>query len=346
MSEARAPLLRVEGLRKSFAIRKGLLQRAVGSVRAVDGVSFRVEERETLGLVGESGCGKTTTGRALLRLVPADGGRIEFRSTALAPEGESERVVDVIGASDVEMKRLRREMQIVFQDPFSSLNPWMAVEEIIAEPLVVHRVGSPSERASRVEGLLESVGLSRELARRHPHELSGGQRQRVGIARALALEPRLIVADEPVSALDASVQAQVLNLLLDLQDERGLSFVLIAHDLAVVRHMSDRIAVMYLGRIVETADADELCERPLHPYTEALMASVPVPDPDHALRAALPEGDVPSASSPPTGCAFHPRCPYAEDVCRSERPELVEAGGGHLVACHLADTLDLRPLGH
>ncbi len=343
---ASAHLLEVRNLSKFFTLRKGMLQRAAGHVRAVDDVSFFVDDGETLGLVGESGCGKTTTGRALLRLVPPSAGEILFKSTQLAREGEAPRLIDVATATEKELKVLRREMQIIFQDPFSSLNPRMNVGQIVSEPLDVQRIGRQDERRDRVGSLLESVGLNAKDARRYPHEFSGGQRQRIGIARALALEPRLIVADEPVSALDASIQAQVLNLMLDLQNEHGLAFVLIAHDLAVVRHISDRIAVMYLGRLVELASTDALFESPQHPYTEALMAAVPIPDPDRerAKDTGL-LGDVPSATSPPVGCHFHPRCRYAEDICKTESPPLREIQEGHTVACHLADTIELRSFG-
>jgi len=337
-------LLEVRNLTKTFDVRKGFAQRLAGSVRAVDDISFSVEDGETLSLVGESGCGKTTTGRALLRLVQPDSGQILFKSQRLAPKGEAYRQVDIAAATPAELKALRREIQVIFQDPFSSLNPRMTVGEVVAEPLEVQEFGARSEHPARVAMLLESVGLSANDSKRYPHEFSGGQRQRIGIARALALEPRLIVADEPVSALDASIQAQILNLMLDLQEQRGLAFVFIAHDLAVVRHISDRIAVMYLGRLVEVADTDTLFGNPRHPYTEALMDAVPVPDPDRQ-RSKMPGlgGDVPSATNPPSGCHFHPRCRYAEEVCKTDTPPLESSGADHFVACHLADSLELQP---
>ena len=344
MQESENMLLEVRNLKKSFPVRKGLLNRVVDQVRAVDGVSFDIGHGETLGLVGESGCGKTTTGRAILRLTEPTGGDIIFRSRRQARAGETHLEIDVAAASPEQLRALRCEMQIIFQDPFSSLNPRMNIGDIVAEPLKVQGVSNVSARRDQVAGLLESVGLRRDQMNRHPHEFSGGQRQRVGIARALALEPRLIVADEPVSALDASVQAQVLNLLMDLQEERGLSYLFIAHDLSVVRHISDRVAVMYLGRLVEMTGTDELFANPLHPYTEALMSAVPIPDPDRQAERIILNGDVPSPVDPPSGCYFHPRCRYAEDICRTETPPFDDAGGGHFVACHLADSLSLRPL--
>jgi oligopeptide/dipeptide ABC transporter ATP-binding protein len=337
-------LIEVRNLEKSFPLRKGLLQRVVDQVRAVDNVSFHIGHGETLGLVGESGCGKTTTGRSILRLIEPSGGDIVFRSRRLALDDEPYRKIDVRAAAPEQLRALRREMQIIFQDPFSSLNPRMDIGDIVAEPLKVQGVSNGSERRDQVAALLDAVGLTRDQMKRYPHEFSGGQRQRIGIARALALEPQLIVADEPVSALDASVQAQVLNLLMDLQEERGLSYLFIAHDLSVVRHISDRVAVMYLGRLVEMTGTDELFANPLHPYTEALMSAVPVPDPDRQTERIILKGDVPSPIDPPSGCHFHPRCRYAEDICRTETPPHNDAGGGHYVACHLSDSLSLRPL--
>ena len=331
-------LLDVRHLEKSFPVREGLLQRVVAKVKAVDDVSFTIDAGETLGLVGESGCGKTTTGRAILRLVEPDGGEIIYNKRAShdVPDVPDVHDIDVRAATPSELKTLRREMQIIFQDPFSSLNPRMTVADIIGEPLEVQRMCYARERDARVGELLEAVGLSRDQMYRYPHECSGGQRQRIGIARALALEPRLIVADEPVSALDASVRAQVLNLLMDLQEELGLAYLFIAHDLSVVRHISDRVAVMYLGRLVEMSETEELFENPLHPYTEALMSAVPVPDPDHQTDRIILTGDVPSPVNPPSGCYFHPRCRHAEDVCKTETPTYRDVGKHHYVACHLA----------
>ncbi len=336
-------LLEVRNLKKSFPVRKGILRRVVDQVMAVDDVSFSISHGETLGLVGESGCGKTTTGRTILRLIEPSGGNIVLHSSRLAPDGKTDRGIDVTTAPPDQLRALRREMQIIFQDPFSSLNPRMNIGDIVREPLKVQGVSSVSERREQVADLLESVGLTRDQMKRYPHEFSGGQRQRIGIARALALNPQLIVADEPVSALDASVQAQVLNLLMGLQEERGLSYLFIAHDLAVVRHISDRVAVMYLGRLVEMTDTDELFANPFHPYTEALMSAIPIPDPDRQVERIILGGDVPSPADPPSGCHFHPRCRYAEDICRTEAPPYGDVGGGHYVACHLADSLNLRP---
>jgi len=320
-------LLRVEGLEVHFPVRSGvLLQKQVGSVRAVDGVSFALNRGETLGLVGESGCGKSTTALAILRMVTPTAGRILF-------EGE-----DIARHDAPSMRRVRHRMQMVYQDPYGSLNPRMKVRDIVGEPLVVH--GQARDKAryrTRVRELLEMVGLLPDMAERYPHEFSGGQRQRIGIARALALEPSLVICDEPVSALDVSIQAQVVNLFKDLQDRLGLTYLFIAHDLSVVRHVSDRIAVMYLGRIVEVASRDELYREPLHPYTQALLAAVPLPDPE--LEAARPQqliaGEVPSAMNPPAGCRFHPRCPRAMAECGAVVPELREVSPGRAVACHL-----------
>ncbi|MGA8379895.1 MAG: dipeptide ABC transporter ATP-binding protein [Stellaceae bacterium] len=321
------PLLSVRGLVKHFPVRKGLFQRVVGQVHAVDGISFDIAPGETLGLVGESGCGKSTAGKAILKLIEPTAGEIHVDG------------VRVDRLSRHRMRPYRRQLQVVFQDPYSSLNPRLKIRDIIGEPLVNFGVSGGSELADRVASLALKVGLRADALARFPHEFSGGQRQRVGIARALALNPRLIVCDEPVSALDVSVQAQVINLLGDLQQELGLSYLFVAHDLAVVEHISRRIAVMYLGKIVELADKAALFTRPQHPYTEALLSAVPVPDPDPeiARRRIILKGDVPSPIDPPSGCRFHTRCPYAFARCVEEEPQMREVFPGHHVACHLRD---------
>ena len=318
------PLLEARHVKKYFPIRKGVLQREVGRVHAVDDVSFAVREGETLGLVGESGCGKSTLGRTLVRLLEPTDGEIIFQGKPIQSLGVRR------------LRPLRREMQMVFQDPYASLNPRKRVGTIVSDPMRIHDLGNRAEQKRRVGEILETVGLSPEHYNRFPHEFSGGQRQRIGIARALALRPKLIIADEPVSALDVSIQSQMLNLLEDLQNEFQLTYIFIAHDLGVVRHVSDRIAVMYLGKIVELSPAEELSTRPSMPYTEALLSAVPIPDPDLAetRERIVLEGDVPSPINPPSGCRFHPRCRYATDVCKQVEPPLVDYGNGHLAACH------------
>ncbi|HAI85715.1 MAG TPA: peptide ABC transporter substrate-binding protein [Firmicutes bacterium] len=317
-------LLHVENLVKHFPIMQGtIVQRQVGVVRAVDGLSFDVHRGETLGLVGESGCGKSTTGKLIMGLERPTSGEITFDG------------LDIVGMSKKGLRAVRREMQIVFQDPFASLNPRMSVAQIIGEPFRIHRVCQKSERERCVLELLEQVGLDRSYSSRYPREFSGGQRQRIGVARALALNPKLIICDEPVSALDVSVQAQVINLLQDLQQERGLTYILIAHDLGVVKHVSDRVAVMYLGQIVELASTSALYSAPRHPYTQALMAAIPIPDPKAKRDRALLEGDVPSPINPPSGCRFHPRCSSARQICRQMEPEFTNLGDGHYCACHV-----------
>jgi oligopeptide/dipeptide ABC transporter ATP-binding protein len=320
-----APLLDVKELRKHYPVRRGLFSRVSGYVYAVDGISFTIAEGETLGLVGESGCGKSTAGKTILKLIEPTSGTIRVRGEAIE------------GLSRHEMRRWRRDLQVVFQDPYSSLNPRLSAGDIVAEPLRNYGIASGAELKDRVAALFQKVGLRGDQIARFPHEFSGGQRQRIGIARALALNPKLIVCDEPVSALDVSVQAQVINLLMDLQREFGLSYLFIAHDIAVVEHICHRIAVMYLGKIVELTDRRSLFSMPLHPYTEALLSAVPVPDPKAKKKRIILTGDVPSPINPPSGCRFHTRCPYAFDRCRVEEPAMREVRPGHHVACHLRE---------
>ena len=332
------PLLEVRNLRKFFPIRKGFARRVVGQVRAVDDVSFVIDEGETLGLVGESGCGKTTTARCILRAMAPSAGEILFRTR----EG---RVVDLAPLAREEVRPLRPEIQMIFQDPYGSLNPRMTLFDNVGEPLLVNGLRDRRARTDRVAELLRLVGMRPEFMHRFPHAFSGGQRQRIGIARALATEPRLVVADEPVSALDVSVQAQVLNLLLELQERLHLTYLFVAHDLSVVKHISDRVAVMYVGQLVETATTVEIFSRPRHPYTAALMRAVPVPDPRVPSGDVALQGDVPSPANPPSGCYFHPRCPFAVEVCRTEPPALREVGPGHFARCHRAEELSLEGIG-
>lgn len=316
-------LLQVRDLKKHFPIRKGLFRKQVGLIKSVDGVSFDIQKGETLGIVGESGCGKSTTGRSILRLIEPTEGEILF-------EG-----VDIRKLSDEEMRSFRTNMQIIFQDPYASLDPRWTIQRTLEEPLRTHRQMSEGELKERVEELLETVGLSSYHAERYPHEFSGGQRQRIGIARALALNPKFIVCDEPVSALDVSIQSQVLNLMLDLQEQFSLTYMFISHDLSVVKFISSRVGVMYLGKLVELAPTDELFAEPLHPYTKALMSAIPIPDPEAKRERIVLTGDVPNPASPPSGCAFHTRCPVAMDVCRTNQPKWQEVSAGRYVACHL-----------
>ena len=320
------PLLDVKNLKMHFPLTQGIIfQRKVGAVQAVDGVSFSVKRGETLGLVGESGCGKSTTGRAILQLYKPTDGNVIFNGS------------DLTTLDSTQMRKMRRHLQMIFQDPYASLNPRMTVGNIVSEPMQIHKLVAKNERTQRVQELLQTVGLNPYFANRYPHEFSGGQRQRIGIARALAANPDFIVCDEPVSALDVSIQAQIVNLLEDLQEQFGLTYLFIAHDLSVVRHISDRVAVMYLGKIVEMADRNELYDTPLHPYTKALLSAVPIPDPviEKQRERIILTGDVPSPINPPSGCHFHTRCPYVMDVCKKVDPIFAEQGSGHFVACHL-----------
>ena len=338
MDDPNQNILEVKNLKMYFPIHRGLLQTVVGQVKAIDGITFSLREREVLGLVGESGCGKTTVGRTILRLYNPTGGEIRFRR-------ENGEWVDIANIKLHEMKPLRREMRMIFQDPFSSLNPRLTVKDIISEPLEIHNVAHGKEAERRVAELMKAVGLNPAYMRRYPHEFSGGQRQRIGLARTLSLNPRLVIADEPVSALDVSVQAQVLNLMKGLQTDLGLTLIFIAHDLSVVEHISDRIAVMYVGKIVEMTETERLLRAPLHPYTEALLSAIPPADPDiHPNRISL-QGEVPSPANPPSGCIFHPRCNYAKPDCKEKEPILTEIAPGHFVSCHYANELRLRGIG-
>ncbi len=334
-------LLDVKGLKKYFPIQRGILRRTVGYVKAVDDVSFFVREGETLGLVGESGCGKTTAARTIIRLYEPTAGEVHFKTNRFSADGRP-KMVNLLELDREQMKLVRQEIAMIFQDPVGSLNPRMSVFDIVAEPLVIHGKGTGPETEETVIQLLERVGLRPEHMRRYPHEFSGGQRQRIGIARALALRPRLVFCDEPVSALDVSIQAQTLNLLQDLQADFNLAYVFVAHDLSVVQHISDRVAVMYVGKVVEMADAEELYLNPLHPYTEALLSAVPKPDPLYKSERILMQGDVADPSNPPPGCYFHPRCQYAGDICSKQTPEFRELKPDHWVACHRADELTLK----
>jgi oligopeptide transport system ATP-binding protein len=322
-------LVQVNNLKKHFPIMRGIMRRQVGAVQAVDGVTFDIYKGETLGLVGESGCGKSTTGRTILQLLEPTAGQVTY-------EGK-----DLTGLNKSELRKSRREMQMIFQDPYASLNPRMSVGGIIGEPLQIHNIGTSKTRKDRIKELMGLVGLNPFFINRYPHEFSGGQRQRIGIARALATNPAFIVADEPISALDVSIQAQVVNLMDDLKEELGLTYLFIAHDLSMVRYISDRVAVMYLGRIVELSDRDSVFERPLHPYTQALLSAIPIPDPEkeEKRQRLILEGDVPSPANPPRGCRFHPRCRYATEICSEEDPEFRDLGNGvqHMTACHHAE---------
>jgi peptide/nickel transport system ATP-binding protein len=334
MREESPNLLEVKGLKKYFPIQRGLLRRTVAYVKAVDGVSFFIKEGETLGLVGESGCGKTTTGRCIVRVIEPTAGEILFREN-----GQMVRVNDLKAG---ELKEFRKNMQMIFQDPYSSLNPRMTVLELVAEPLIAHRIAKGREMEDRVAEALVSVGLKVEYLRRYPHSFSGGQRQRIGIARALVQRPKLIVCDEPVSALDVSVQSQILNLLQDLQENFHLTYLFVAHDMSVVRHISSRVAVMYVGKLVELAETEELLGNPKHPYSEALLSAIPRPNPHYDMNRIILSGEAADPANPPSGCVFHQRCRYAQSICSEQVPPLVEVGKDHYAACHFSDTLNLQ----
>lgn len=316
------PLLEIKSLKKHYETKKGFWGKS-SFVRAVDGIDLTIYEGETVSIVGESGCGKSTTGRSIIRLIEPTEGVVLFQGK------------DILSLNEQEMRKVRRDMQFVFQDPFASLNPRHTIRQILSAPLIIHGIGTASERKKMVDDIIEVVGLRKEYLDRYPHEFSGGQRQRIGIARALILKPKLIIADEPVSALDVSIQAQILNLMQDLQKEFKLTYLFISHDLSVVKHISDRVAVMYLGKVVEIADKKTLYSNPTHPYTRALLSAVPVPNPEIKKDRILLEGDLPSPANPPTGCTFHPRCAYCMDICKSDIPQLREVGPGHYKACHL-----------
>ena len=335
-------LLEVLNLKKYFPIKKGILQREIAQIKAVDAINFTIKIGETLGIVGESGCGKTTLGRTVLQLIKPTSGTVNFRSKRLAEKGKEFKFLEISNVSSKVLKLLRSEMQIIFQDPYSSLNPRLKVGTVLEEPLLVHTNLNKSERIERVKYLLNAVGLKSEHMQLHPHEFSGGQRQRIGIARSLASEPQLVVADEPVSALDVSIQAQVINLLQDLQQEFGLTYLFISHDLSVIKYICQRICVMYLGKIVEIASTNELFSNPKHPYTEALISSVLTPHQKKKQRRFTLKGDVPNPSKPPSGCHFHPRCVYSKPACENEQPDLKDFGGGHFVSCLYADSLKLN----
>ena len=341
---AEKTLLKVEGLKKYYPIHRGILRREVASVKAVDGIDLFLNEGEVLGLVGESGCGTTTAGRSILRIIEPTEGKVLFLHKEKTNDSESERWIDVIKASRSTLKSLRRDMQIIYQDPNSSLNARMKVRSIIGEPLFLHGEADRKARKDLVAYLLASVGMNPDHMKRYPHEFSGGQRQRIAIARALALKPRLIIADEPVSALDVSVQSQVLQLLMDLQDEFNLTYLFITHDLAVVKYICNRVAVMYLGKIVEEADTLDLFHHPKHPYTEALISAIPIPNPDRRRNRILLPGDIPSPVDPPNGCSFHPRCRYARSLCKTDTPTAKPVGHHHTTCCHYADELNLKSI--
>ena len=331
------PLLEIKNLKKHFPIQRGLLRRTVGHVKAVDGIDLHIDEGETLGLVGESGCGKTTTGRCILRVLEPTEGEILFTVDCVT--------VSITELGRREMRYFRRNIQMIFQDPFSSLNPRMTMLDIIGEPLLVQGIAKGEELEDRVREVLDSVGLSVEHLRRYPHSFSGGQRQRISIARALLPSPKLIVADEPVSALDVSIQAQVINLLQDLQQELRLTYLFIAHNMTVVRHISNRIAVMYLGKVVELAPTEEVINNPKHPYTESLLEAIPRPDPHYVRRGTIMSGEAPDPANPPSGCVFRTRCRFSQEICSAEEPKLLEVKPGHFAGCHFADTLELRGVG-